>query len=211
MIACEANNIEAVHLLVPHEKCILRCGISATEASLFGSDFETLAQSASNEECKLSEPGFGTTALMQMATLGNYSLAQILVPHESGLMDQNGLMALDYAVLSGHKQIVELLRNAEGLVTIQDGLQPDKDSAHKSSAHGADTSQKTQLMLMVKQRRPGLVYCLLSQAGKQDSHGMTALMHAVLAHNHDAIKLLVELEARIRIQRGNSTDVGTFN
>lgn len=204
MIACEANNIEAVHLLVPHEKCILRCGISATEASLLGSDFETLAQSASNEECKLSESGFGTTALMQMATLGNYSLAQILVPHESGLMDQNGLMALDYAVLSGHKQIVELLRNAEGLVTIQDGLQPDKDSAHKSSAHGADTSQKTQLMLMVKQRRPGLVYCLLSQAGKQDSHGMTALMHAVLAHNHDAIKLLVELEARIRNSKGET-------
>lgn len=204
MIACEANNIEAVHLLVPHEKCILRCGISTTETSLLGSDFEALAQSISNEECKRSEPMFGTTALMQMAALGNYSLAQILVPHESGLMDQTGLMALDYAVLSGHKQIVELLKSAEGLVTIQDGLQPDTGNVHKNISHSTDTNQRTQLMQMVKQRRPGLIYCLLSQAGKRDSHGMTALMHAVLAHNHDAIKLLVELEARIRNSKGET-------
>lgn len=199
MIACEVNNLEAVHLLVPHEKCILRCDFSTTETSLLGSDFEALAQSITNEDRKRSEPMFGTTALMQMANSGNYSLAQILVLHESGMMSQNGLMALDYAVLSGHKQIIELLNDVEGLVTVQNEFQADKDSLHKG-----DGPQKTQLMQMVKQRRPGLIYCLLHQAGKQDSHGMTALMHAVLARNHDAIRLLINVEARMKNAKGET-------
>lgn len=199
MIACEANNVEAVHLLVPHEKCILRCGIPTAEASLGGSGFDVLAQSVDNDKCKQSDPMFGTTALMQMASSGNYSLAQILALHESGMMDQNGLMALDYAVLSGNKQIIELLKDTEGFITVQNNLDVDKDSTHKIEAN-----HKTQLMQMVKQRRPGLIYCLLYQAGKRDSHGMTAMMHAVLARNHDAIKLLVDSEARMKNSKGET-------
>lgn len=199
MIACEANNLEAVHLLVPHEKCILRCSIFGNGTSLGDNGFDTLAQSVNNEDRNQSDYMFGTTALMQMANSGNYSIAQILALHESGMMDQNGLMALDYAVLSGNKQIIELLKDTEGLVTVKNELAMDTNNTCKD-----ESKHKTQLMLMVKQRRPGLIFCLLYQARKQDSHGMTAMMYAVLAHNYDAIKLLIDSEARMRNSKGET-------
>ncbi|TNJ27172.1 Ankyrin repeat protein 1 [Giardia muris] len=197
MIAVQLGNYEAAQLLIPYEKCLLKTAqhsVSGDEASPTDPTPEKRQESSSSTD--ILE---GTTALMQAAFRNEYDMVQLLMPHEAGISAQNGWVALDYSVVAGHTTIAELLRPLEG-ITLENVAAIDTVSMQEERI----LNGKTQLMQMVKQNRPGLVYCLLDEAGFQDQQGMTALMHATLARNHPCIRLLLAKEKRMQNAKGET-------
>lgn len=199
MIAVQIGNYEAAQLLIPYEKCLLKAAQQPLEEEEVSPITPTLERQQDTSESSSTDIFDGTTALMQAAFRNEYDMVQLLMPHEAGISAQNGWVALDYSVVAGNTTIAELLRPIEG-ITLENVAAIDTVSMQEERL----LNGKTQLMQMVKQNRPGLVYCLLDEAGFQDQQGMTALMHATLARNHACIRLLLGKEKRLQNAKGET-------
>lgn len=120
----------------------------------------------------------GSTALIIAAIGNNLSVATLLKPYEQGLLDSDGHSALWHAKNRGHNEVAELL-----IDETPDAPRLPPDSLGGLSLISAIAGGKFELAMQK-----------LSEAGRQDSDGVTALMVAAEAGQLQLVKLLLEKE-----------------
>ncbi|TNJ27519.1 Ankyrin repeat protein 1 [Giardia muris] len=125
------------------------------------------------------------TELMSAARSGDVVDAWSLLQVQGGLQDADGKTALMYAAYRGDLVIAQMLKQKEAGLRSNNGM--------------------TALMFAARANKPNIIKCLLSaEAGIQDRTGIsigsncTALMHACYNGSLEAVRLLLQPEARIR-------------
>ncbi|ESU41264.1 Serine/threonine-protein kinase NEK, partial [Giardia duodenalis] len=127
--------------------------------------------------------GPGRTALMIAAQLGNKESVKILVDHESGLQDKDGITALYLASSNNQLDCIKILLEREKMIRTNVGW--------------------TALMAAAQKGYASSVKLLLeAEGGYQKTDGWTALMLAAQAGHADCASLLVSKEACMAKQDG---------
>ena len=133
----------------------------------------------------------GMTALMFAAGAGNKDIVEFLAPHECSFVRNDNMCAAEIALVHGHYDCAELLRNAEAL-----------------RVNSLSTTARGMLSTIISASLSNNLFAvwslLLDQKGMRDEQGMTALMHAAALGYRSIVRLLSKHELRLQDNRGRT-------
>ncbi|EFO61344.1 Kinase, NEK [Giardia lamblia P15] len=185
------GRITMVKYLLEHEKTLSDVqGITALMyAVIYG--HKKLVAVLKDEECKLQD-NKGQTALMYAADNNNCGVISILAQYEAMMKDNNGHTAFMHALLRGHKEAAALLLQYDD---------PVDDVGRTALMRAVDEDNLDFLPFLIPLQK-GLRTLGEETIGSYFVTGRTALMGASICNNLEAIRLLVEHEARIQDSNG---------
>ncbi|ESU40207.1 Protein kinase NEK family protein, partial [Giardia duodenalis] len=214
ILAAKVGHAEIVELLDPTDWD----GVTALMRAAERGDVEAVRALIPLQKRRTTTYGwYSKTALMIAASCGHAEVVKLLVEHEGGMQDKNGMTALIGAVNNGHAECIKLLVEKEGGIQKKGGWNEGETAlmiAAKSSyadcvklllekeAGMQARNGMTALMWAACNGYPGCVKLLLEkEAGMQDKYGWTALMKAVYWNKIECARLLAEMEKCIRTTR----------
>lgn len=144
-----------------------------------------------DDECRLQDSK-GQTALMHAADNNNCGIINILAQQEAMIKDANGHTAFMHALVRGHKEAATLLLQYDD---------PVDDIGRTALMRAADENRVDVIPFLIPLQK-GLRTQEEEALTSYFITGRTALMGATLYNSIDAIRLLVEHEARIQDSNG---------
>lgn len=189
ILAAINGHKSCVEALAPLEAGMARSdGVTAMVLALRNRLFEiatVLTPYEGRDVSGAKKVGGRRTELMSAARSGDVVDAWSLLQVQAGLQDADGKTALMYAAYRGDLVIAQMLKQREAGLRSNNGM--------------------TALMFAARANKPNIIKCLLSaEAGIQDRTGIsigsncTALMHACYNGSLEAVRILLQPEARIR-------------
>ena len=191
--ALKSGHIEAAEIIIPYEDLTDENGVTALMRAADRNDPEIVKALMSLQKGKKITRDiwisgwriFEGTALMRAAACGHAEVVKLLVEHEGGIQDKNGMTALMGAAHNDHVECVNLLLEKEG------GMK--------------NKSNRTALTYAVEKAHPKCVKLLLErEAGMKGNDDMTALMTAATHGHVECIKLLLHRELGMQNNQGQT-------
>lgn len=150
------------------------------------------------------------TALMLAAYANRAEAARVLLPYEGGMQTTIGWTALMEAALYGHTEVISVLMHCEGGLHRTDGCTALIYAAYEGQEETVrllfdlekEPSGWTELMYAASLGLTATISAHLSDVGRQDNLGFTALMYAVRNYRAKVVKLLVAQECGFRDSNG---------